>query len=153
MLFGGCNCMPVPSSVSRRALICGGGAGFVSALVGTLVGTGRTARAQALASRVPEVDRLTVTIVTDTQIIKFILTEKRNDLTIERRPAGNVRPDAPPRADLVGSRERAAQRPDRFWLHAGDAQQQRLRSQARPHRTRCPCAQPRTLRSFRRADR
>jgi len=102
MLFGGCNCMPVPSSVSRRALICGGGAGFVSALVGTLVGTGRTARAQALGSRVPEVDRLAVTIVTDTQIIKFIPTEKRNGLTIERRSAGNVRPDAPPRVDLVG---------------------------------------------------
>jgi len=51
---------------------------------------------------VPEADRLAVTIVTDTQIIKFIPTEKRNGLTIERRPAGNVRPDAPPRADLVG---------------------------------------------------
>ena len=102
MLFGGCNCMPVPSSVSRRALICGGGAGFVSALVGTLAGTGRTTRAQALGSRVLEVDRLAVTIVTDTQIIKFIPTEKRNGLTIERRSAGNVRPDAPPRVDLVG---------------------------------------------------
>jgi len=51
---------------------------------------------------VREVDRLAVTIVTDTQIIKFIPTEKRKGLTIERRPAGNVRPDAPPRADLVG---------------------------------------------------
>jgi 7,8-dihydropterin-6-yl-methyl-4-(beta-D-ribofuranosyl)aminobenzene 5'-phosphate synthase len=51
---------------------------------------------------VPEVDRLAVTIVTDTQIIKFIPTEKRKGLTIERRPAGNVRPDASPRADLVG---------------------------------------------------
>jgi 7,8-dihydropterin-6-yl-methyl-4-(beta-D-ribofuranosyl)aminobenzene 5'-phosphate synthase len=104
MLFGACNCLPIPSRVSRRNLICGGGAGFVSALVGTLAGSGRTAYAQALGSRVPEVDRIAVTIVTDTQIIKFIPTEKRNDLTIERRPAGNVRPDAPPRADLVGER-------------------------------------------------
>src|SRR5712691_4296712 len=102
MLFGACNCLPVSSGVSRRDLICGGGAGFVSALVGTLAGSGRTARAQAVGSRVPEVDRLAVTIVTDTQIIKFIPTEKRNGLTIGRRPAGNVRPDAPPRADLVG---------------------------------------------------
>jgi 7,8-dihydropterin-6-yl-methyl-4-(beta-D-ribofuranosyl)aminobenzene 5'-phosphate synthase len=102
MLFGACNCVPVSQRVSRRELICGGGAGFVSALVGTLAGSGRTARAQALGSRVPEVDRLAVTIVTDTQIIKFIPTEKRKGLTIERRPAGNVRPDAPPRADLVG---------------------------------------------------
>ena len=101
MLFGPCNC-PTSARMSRRNLICGGGAGFVSALMGTLVGSGRTARAQALSSNVPEVDRLTVSIVTDTQIIKFIPTEKRDGLTIERRPAGNVRPEAPPRADLVG---------------------------------------------------
>jgi 7,8-dihydropterin-6-yl-methyl-4-(beta-D-ribofuranosyl)aminobenzene 5'-phosphate synthase len=69
MLFGGCNCVPVSSGVSRRELICGGGAGFVSALVGVLAGSGRTARAQAVGSRVPEVDRLAVTIFTDTQII------------------------------------------------------------------------------------
>jgi 7,8-dihydropterin-6-yl-methyl-4-(beta-D-ribofuranosyl)aminobenzene 5'-phosphate synthase len=101
MLLSACNCPPTSFGISRRALICGGGAGFASALVSTLAGNGRTARAQALGSRVPEVDRLAVTIVTDTQLIKFIPTEKRNDLTIERRPAGNVRPDAPPRFDLV----------------------------------------------------
>jgi len=102
MLFSACNCLPTSSGLSRRDFICGGGAGFVSALVSTLAASGRTARAQALGSRAPEVDRLAVTIVTDTQIIKFIPTEKRSGLTIERRPAGNVRPDAPPRADLVG---------------------------------------------------
>jgi 7,8-dihydropterin-6-yl-methyl-4-(beta-D-ribofuranosyl)aminobenzene 5'-phosphate synthase len=102
MLFGACNCLPQSLGVSRRDLICGGGVGFVSALIGTLAGSGRTARAQALGSRVPEVERLAVTIVTDNQIIKFIPTEKRNGLTIERRPAGNVRPDVPPRVDLVG---------------------------------------------------
>jgi 7,8-dihydropterin-6-yl-methyl-4-(beta-D-ribofuranosyl)aminobenzene 5'-phosphate synthase len=100
MLFSACNCLP-SSGISRRDLICGGGAGFVTALVGTLAGSGRIARAQPLRSRVPEVDGLAVTIVTDTQLIKFIPTEKRNGLTIERRPAGNVRPDAPPRFDLV----------------------------------------------------
>ena len=102
MLFNACNCPPTSSGVSRRDLICCAGVGFVSALVGTLAGSGRVARARALGSDVPEIDRLAVTVVTDTQIIKFIPTEKRNDLTIERRPAGNVRPDAPPRADLVG---------------------------------------------------
>jgi 7,8-dihydropterin-6-yl-methyl-4-(beta-D-ribofuranosyl)aminobenzene 5'-phosphate synthase len=102
MLFGTCNCLPMSSCVSRRDLLCGGGAGFVSALVGTLVGNAQTARAQALGSRVPEVDRLAVSIVTDNQLIKFIPTEKRDGLTIERRPAGNVTPDAPPRVDMVG---------------------------------------------------
>jgi 7,8-dihydropterin-6-yl-methyl-4-(beta-D-ribofuranosyl)aminobenzene 5'-phosphate synthase len=102
MLFGTCNCRPVSCGVSRRDFICGGGAGFVYTLVGTLAGSSRTARAQALGSRVAEVDRVAVTIVTDTQIIKFIPTEKRSGLTIERRPVGNLRPDAPPRVDLVG---------------------------------------------------
>ena len=102
MLFGTCNCLPVSHRLSRRNLLYAGGAGFVSTLVGTLAGTGRIARAQPLGSRVPEVDRLAVTIVTDTQIIKFIPTEKRLGLTIERRPGGNLRPDAPPRFDLVG---------------------------------------------------
>ena len=102
MLFSACNCLPRSPGLSRRNLLCAGGAGFVSALVGTLAGTGRIARAQPLGSRVPEVDRLAVTIVTDTQIIKFIPTEKRLGLTIERRPGGNLRPDAPPRFDLVG---------------------------------------------------
>jgi len=101
MLFGACNCLPVSRGVSRRNLICGGGAGFVTALMGLLSGSGRTAQARALGSQVPEVDRVAVSIVTDTQIIKFIPTEKRDGLTIERRPAGNVRPDAPPRVDLV----------------------------------------------------
>jgi 7,8-dihydropterin-6-yl-methyl-4-(beta-D-ribofuranosyl)aminobenzene 5'-phosphate synthase len=102
------------SDVSRRKLICGGGAGFVSALVDMLVGNGQTARAQGLGARVPEVDRLAVTIVTDTQIIKFIPTEKHNGLTIERRPAGNVRPDAPPRADLLHVENNSLIEPSRF---------------------------------------
>jgi 7,8-dihydropterin-6-yl-methyl-4-(beta-D-ribofuranosyl)aminobenzene 5'-phosphate synthase len=97
-LFGTCNCWPV----SRRDFICGGGAGFIAALASTLAGSGRTARAQALGARAAEVDGVAVTIVTDTQIIKFIPTEKRSGLTVERRPAGNLRPDAPPHADLVG---------------------------------------------------
>ncbi len=102
MLFGTCNCLPFSSRLSRRNLLCAGGAGFVSALVGTLAGGGRIARAQPLGSPVPEVDRVAVTIITDTQIIKFIPTEKRSGLTIERRPGGNLRPDSPPRFDLVG---------------------------------------------------
>jgi 7,8-dihydropterin-6-yl-methyl-4-(beta-D-ribofuranosyl)aminobenzene 5'-phosphate synthase len=87
--------------MSRRGLLCAGGAGFVTALIGTLAGASRTARAQALASRPPEVDSLAVRVVTDNQIIKWIPTEKRDGLTIERRPGGNLSPDAPPGVDLV----------------------------------------------------
>jgi 7,8-dihydropterin-6-yl-methyl-4-(beta-D-ribofuranosyl)aminobenzene 5'-phosphate synthase len=102
MLFGPCNCDPRAPSISRRGLLCAGGAGFVSALIGTLVGSSRVAPAQALASKPPEVDRLAVRIVTDNQLIKFIPSEKRNGLTIERNPGGNLRKDAPPSVELIG---------------------------------------------------
>jgi 7,8-dihydropterin-6-yl-methyl-4-(beta-D-ribofuranosyl)aminobenzene 5'-phosphate synthase len=102
MLFGPCNCGPGALSMSRRRLVCGGGAGFVSALIATLVSSSRVARAQALSSKPAEVDRLAVRIVTDNQLIKFIPTEKRNGLTIERNPGGNLSKDAPPSVELVG---------------------------------------------------
>jgi 7,8-dihydropterin-6-yl-methyl-4-(beta-D-ribofuranosyl)aminobenzene 5'-phosphate synthase len=101
MLFGTCNCNPGTSSLSRRGLLCAGGAGFVSALIGTLVGTARTAQAQALGSQVPEVDRLAVRIVTDNQVIQFVPSEKRESFAIERRGL-NLTPDAPPRTALNG---------------------------------------------------
>src|SRR5258707_13377034 len=101
MLFGSCYCHR-SSPVSRRRLLCAGGAGFVSALIGTLVGNERTARAQALGSKVPEVDRVAVRIVTDNQVIQFIPSEKRDGLTIERRTGANLTPDAPPRTALHG---------------------------------------------------
>src|SRR5215469_6582050 len=75
MLFGTCNCKSSAASISRRGLLCTGGAGFVSALIGTLVGTARTARAQTLSSRVPEVDRLVVRIVTDNYFFPYLLSQ------------------------------------------------------------------------------
>ena len=101
MLFGSCYCDPW-SPVSRRRLLCAGGAGFVSALIGTLAGNGRTARAQRLESKIPEVDRVAVRIVTDNQVVQFIPSEKRDGLTIERRTGANLTPDAPPRTALHG---------------------------------------------------
>jgi 7,8-dihydropterin-6-yl-methyl-4-(beta-D-ribofuranosyl)aminobenzene 5'-phosphate synthase len=101
MLFGTCCCDPTSSTFSRRGVLCAGGAGFVTALLGTLASSSRAAQAQVLSSRPPEVDRLAVRIVTDNQIIKWIPTEKRDGLTIERRPGGNLSPDAPPSIDLI----------------------------------------------------
>jgi 7,8-dihydropterin-6-yl-methyl-4-(beta-D-ribofuranosyl)aminobenzene 5'-phosphate synthase len=73
-----------------------------SALIGTLVGTSRTAQAQALGSQVPEVDRLAVRMVTDNVVIQFIASDKREGLAIERRTGPNVTPDVPPRTALNG---------------------------------------------------
>src|ERR1700752_29802 len=101
MLFGSCNCASSITPISRRKLLCAGGAGFVTALIRTLSQSSRTARAQALTSKPPEVDSLAVRIVTDNQIIKFIPSEKRDGLTIERKPGGYLRKDAPPTLDLM----------------------------------------------------
>src|SRR5262245_40588284 len=101
MLFGTCNWNTSVPSTSRRVLLCGGGAGFVTALIGTLASSSRAARALALASTPPEVDSVAVRIVTDNQIIKFIPTEKRDGLTIERKPGGYLSKDAPPNVELI----------------------------------------------------
>src|SRR3974390_425070 len=102
MIFNGCNCAGLSSSISRRGVLCAGGAGFVSALIATLVGTSQTAQAQALGSRVPEVDWLAVRMVTDNEVILFVPSEKRGSLTIQRRTAPATSPNAPPRTALTG---------------------------------------------------
>lgn len=101
MLFPKCGRHSEPLPISRRGLLCAGGAGFVSGVVGTLIGTSRTARAQPLDSQVPEVDQLAVRMVTDNEVIQFVPSEKRAGLTIER-PSGNLTPDAPPHTALTG---------------------------------------------------
>lgn len=102
MLFNACNCVAGSSLVSTLAPLCAGGAGFVSAMIGTMIAHAQTAQARPLGSSVPEVDRLAVRMVTDNVVIQFVPSEERNGVTVERRSAGNTRPDAPPRTALNG---------------------------------------------------
>ena len=101
MLFGPCDCTTHSLSLSRRGLLCAGGAGFVSALVGTLVGSRRTAQAQPLGGRVPEVDFLSVRMVDDVAARFYVPSHKLDGLTVERAPRDET-PDAPPSATLLG---------------------------------------------------
>ena len=101
MLLSSCGCNFQTSSISRRRLLCTGGASFVSALVSTMIGSGQTARAQTLAGAIPQVDRLSVRIVSDIIVRRYATSQKLDGLTIERMQ-GNETPDAPPRATLVG---------------------------------------------------
>ena len=78
MLFNkicGCTSLIPPQSrnneFDRRDLLCAGGAGFITALVATLTGASKIARAQALERTVPQVDRLAVQIVTDNYVFFF----------------------------------------------------------------------------------
>ena len=101
MLFGSCNCSPASSGPSRRGVLCAGSAGFVTALLGTLIGSGRTAQARTLSGPVPEVDRLSVTIIDDIMVRRGAATTKLDGLTVERAAPNEV-PDKPPQATLVG---------------------------------------------------
>ena len=101
VLFGACDCTRAPSGLSRRGLFCAGGAGFLTALLGTLIGSGRTAQAKTLSGPVPEVDRLNVTIVDDIMVRRGAPSQKLDGLTIERAQPNEV-PDRAPRATLVG---------------------------------------------------
>lgn len=100
MLFSGCNCVPGAAWLSALGPLCGGGAGFVSAMIGMMIANARTAPARPLGGAVPQVDRLAVRMVTDNVVIQFVPSEQRDGLTIERRSTGNTTPDAPPRAAL-----------------------------------------------------
>ena len=83
----------------RRDILCAGGAGFITALVATLIGASKMARAQALGSTVPQVDRLAIRIVTDNYVFFFAPKEKLKDLTVER--LGPQLTEQPPRKDLA----------------------------------------------------
>ena len=83
----------------RRDILCAGGAGFITALVATLIGASKMARAQALGSTVPQVDRLAFRIVTDNYVFFFAPKEKLKDLTVER--LGPQLTEQPPRKDLA----------------------------------------------------
>src|SRR6516165_10733170 len=87
--------------ICSRELFCAGGAGFVSALVSTMIGSGQTARAQTLGKSVPEVDRLNVRMVTDIIVRRAVPSQKFDGLTVERNMY-NEAPAVPPRATLLG---------------------------------------------------
>jgi len=102
MLFGGCNCTGGSSLLSAYGALCAGGTGFVSAMIGAMVAGARTAEAPKLGRTVPEVDRLSVRMVTDNVVIQFVPSETRRGAAIERRSRSNTSSDAPPRTALNG---------------------------------------------------
>jgi len=97
VLFNLCNC----GLAAGLGPLCGGGAGFVSAMMAAMAAAKRTQTAPALSGKAPTVDKLAVRIVTDNIVIQFVPNETRDGLIIERR-GGNTRPDAPPRHILNG---------------------------------------------------
>ena len=70
-------------SPHRRRVLCGGGATAFAAMLGSLLGGSKPARAQAIAGRVPEVDRLSVRIVVDSYQFAVTAGKKMGPVDVE----------------------------------------------------------------------
>jgi 7,8-dihydropterin-6-yl-methyl-4-(beta-D-ribofuranosyl)aminobenzene 5'-phosphate synthase len=71
------------SGISRRGLLCGGGALALSPIIGALLGA-RPARAQGLGAVVPTVDRLAVRVVTDSYHLALTPSFKAGNIEVQR---------------------------------------------------------------------
>ena len=74
-----CQC----NAIHRRDVICGGGAALFSAVVTTLIGSGKPVRAEAVAGKVPEIDRVAVRVVVDSYQFAVAPSRKVADVEIE----------------------------------------------------------------------
>ncbi|WP_407119600.1 MBL fold metallo-hydrolase [Bradyrhizobium sp. LMG 9283] len=74
-----CQC----SAIHRRDVVCGGGAALFSAVVATLIGSGRAVRAEAVAGKVPEIDRVAVRVLVDSYQFAVAPSRKLSDFEIE----------------------------------------------------------------------
>ncbi len=77
MLICPCN------TIHRRDVVCGGGAALFSAMVATLMGGAKPVRAEAIAGKVPEVDRVAVRVVVDSYQFAVAPSRKIADVGIE----------------------------------------------------------------------
>ncbi len=83
----------------RRDVICGGGAAAFATLVASLLAGGRPARAVGLESPAPTVDKVSVTVVTDSYMLAVAPNLTIGDVEIQR--SGFMLSDLPPARALV----------------------------------------------------
>jgi len=74
-----CQC----NAIHRRDVVCGGGAALFSAVVATLIGSGKPVRAETVAGKVPEIDRVAVRVVVDSYQFAVAPSRKVSDVEIE----------------------------------------------------------------------
>ena len=85
--------------VSRRDVMCGGGASVFSAMIAALLGGTRAARAEAVSGSAPEVDALAVRVVTDSY--QFAVAPSRTADGVEIQHFGWGIGDKPPGRTLI----------------------------------------------------
>lgn len=71
------------NAIHRRDVVCGGGAALFSAIVATLIGSGKPVRAEAIVGKVPEIDRVAVRVVVDSYQFAVAPSRKISDVEIE----------------------------------------------------------------------
>jgi 7,8-dihydropterin-6-yl-methyl-4-(beta-D-ribofuranosyl)aminobenzene 5'-phosphate synthase len=74
-----CQC----NAIHRRDVVCGGGVALFSAVVATLIGSGKPVRAEAIAGKVPEIDRVAVRVVVDSYQFAVAPSRKVSGVEIE----------------------------------------------------------------------
>jgi 7,8-dihydropterin-6-yl-methyl-4-(beta-D-ribofuranosyl)aminobenzene 5'-phosphate synthase len=89
----------ISESVRRRDVVCGGGAAVFSAIVVSLLGGAKPARAQPISGSVPEVDGLAARVVTDSY--QFAVAPSRKLEGIDIQHFGWGIGDKPPGRTLI----------------------------------------------------
>jgi 7,8-dihydropterin-6-yl-methyl-4-(beta-D-ribofuranosyl)aminobenzene 5'-phosphate synthase len=74
-----CQC----NAMHRRDVVCGGGAVLFGAIVATLLGNAKPVRAETIAGKVPEIDRVAVRVVVDNYQFAVAPSRKLTDVGIE----------------------------------------------------------------------
>ena len=91
-----CQC----NAIHRRDVVCGGGAALFSAVVATLIGSGKPVRAETVAGKVPEIDRVAVRVVVDSYQFAVAPSRKIADVGIEHFGWG-ISSGKPPENTLI----------------------------------------------------
>ena len=100
-----------------------------SAIVTTLVGSAKPVRAETIAGKVPEIDRVAIRVVVDSYQFAVAPSRKLADVAIEHFGWG-IGDSKPPGQTLISefglsmhveSRRRNTKCPDRFRLYTGRA--------------------------------
>ena len=96
MLFCQCN------AVHRRDVVCGGGAAIFSAIIATLMGGSKPAKAEMISGSVPELDSVAVRVVVDSYQFAVAPSRKLADVDIQHFGWG-INDNKPPGKTLIVS--------------------------------------------------
>jgi 7,8-dihydropterin-6-yl-methyl-4-(beta-D-ribofuranosyl)aminobenzene 5'-phosphate synthase len=86
--------------ISRRDVLCGGGAGVLTGVVAALLGDAKPARAETISGSVPEIDALAVRVVVDSYQFAVAPGRSQEGVAIQHFGWG-IREDRPPGRTLV----------------------------------------------------